>query len=197
MSILLPYNQFVNQIILEKVKGQEVAIFPGRFQPFHNGHIEAIQRTSQHFKVPVIPIQILSKNENSPFPDSLLEELGQAVVKEFPFIADYVLYPAGRKTVIPQMVALLQEKGYNPIGIGCGSDRLRDYERQVEYLTSPKSDVPVEKFSVAMVDQRLADGPSGTKVREYIINDDKAAFEKATPRGIHKFYKELQKYLNK
>ena len=190
------YKDFVNDIILfEKVDGTKVAIFPGRFQPFHNGHIEAIHRTAKHFGVPVIPIQIKSKNENSPFPDSLLEKIGKAIVKEFPFIQDYALYPPDRKTVIPQMVKFLQEKGYNPIGVGCGSDRLKDYERQVDYLTSPKSDVLVDEFSVAMVDQRLADGPSGTKIREYLMNDDKTAFEKATPRSLHPFYKELQKYI--
>jgi|LakMenE01Jun11ns_1017448.scaffolds.fasta_scaffold9943446_4 cytidyltransferase-like protein len=193
---MLKFKEFVSDILIfEKVDGKEVAIFPGRFQPFHNGHIEAIHRAAKQFGVPVIPIQIKSKNENSPFPDSLLEKIGKAMVKEFPFIEDYVLYPADKKTVIPQMVKLVQERGYDPIGVGCGSDRLRDYERQVEYLTSPKSDVPVNKFSVIMVDERRADGPSGTKVREALMNDDKEAFEKATPRSLHPFYKELQKYL--
>jgi cytidyltransferase-like protein len=89
---MLKFKEFVSDILIfEKVDGKEVAIFPGRFQPFHNGHIEAIHRAAKQFGVPVIPIQIKSKNENSPFPDSLLEKIGKAMEKEFPLIEDYVL----------------------------------------------------------------------------------------------------------
>lgn len=193
---ILKYNDFVESL-LEKVDGTEVCIFPGRFQPFHNGHILALERTVKHFNVPVIPIQIFSKTEESPFPTSLLEKMGKAVAKEFPFIEDYQLYPPGKKTVIPQMVKFLQELGYNPIGIGCGSDRLADYERQVAYLTSPKSDVKVDRFSVAMVDERVSDGPSGTRVRQAIIDDNQDLFRKLTPRGIHPFYSQMYKELSK
>ena len=93
------------------------------------------------------------------------------------------------------MVKLLQDKGYEPIGIGCGSDRLKNYERQVAYLISPKSDVPVNEFSVEMVDARNPGGPSGTKVREAIIAGDVKEFEKLTPKSVHSFYKDLKKYI--
>ena len=127
---------FDDFILMEKSSGERVCIFPGRFQPFHLGHIAALRETSMRFQCPVIPIQILSKTDKSPFPDSLLKKMGDAVAKEFEFIAEYVLYPSGLKTVVPQMVKLLQDQGYKPIGIGCGSDRQKDYDRQVAYLTS-------------------------------------------------------------
>lgn len=188
---------FENFLILESENGERVAIFPGRFQPFHNGHIASLKRTAEVFDAKVIPIQILSKTDKSPFPDSLLTKIGNAVVREFGFIADYVLYPQNLKTVVPQMVKLLQEKGYNPIGMGCGSDRLKSYESQIKYLNSEKSDVKIyEPFNLEMVDQRVEGGPSGTKVREAIIAGDQDAFEKMTPRSVHPFYKELKKYLS-
>lgn len=188
---------FENFLILESKNGERVAIFPGRFQPFHNGHIASLKRTAEVFDAKVIPIQILSKTDKSPFPDSLLTKIGNAVVREFGFIADYVLYPQNLKTVVPQMVKLLQEKGYNPIGMGCGSDRLKSYESQIKYLNSEKSDVKIyEPFNLEMVDQRVEGGPSGTKVREAIIAGDQDAFEKMTPRSVHPFYKELKKYLS-
>lgn len=188
---------FENFLILESENGERVAIFPGRFQPFHNGHIASLKRTAEVFDVKVIPIQILSKTDKSPFPDSLLTKIGNAVTREFGFIADYVLYPSNLKTVVPQMVKLLQEKGYNPIGMGCGSDRLKSYESQIKYLNSEKSDVKIyEPFNLEMVDQRVEGGPSGTKVREAIIAGDQDAFEKMTPRSVHPFYKELKKYLS-
>jgi cytidyltransferase-like protein len=186
---------FDQYILMESASGERVCIFPGRFQPFHLGHIAALERTSIAFNAKVIPIQILSKTEKSPFPDALLTKIGNAVAKEFNFIAEYILYPQNLKTVVPQMVKLLQDKGYEPIGIGCGSDRLKDYERQVAYLVSPKSDVPVNEFSVQMVDARNPGGPSGTKVREAIIAGDQNEFEKLTPKSVHPFYKELKKYI--
>jgi cytidyltransferase-like protein len=183
-------------IIAEATSGERVCIFPGRFQPFHLGHIAALERTSKEFGCKVIPIQILSKTDKSPFPDTLLNKIGKAVAKEFPFIADYFLYPSDRKTVIPQMVKYLREQGYNPIGMGCGSDRMKAYEPQIKYINSEKSDVPVdEPFELKNVDDRQTGGPSGTKVREAIIADDKTTFDELTPKSVHPFYKELKKHL--
>lgn len=176
--------------------GTKVCIFPGRFQPFHNGHIAALKKASEVFGLPVIPIQILSKTDKSPFPDALLEKIGKAVAKEFPFIADYFLYPSNLKTVVPQMVKFLRERGYESIGMGCGSDRMKAYEPQIKYLNSDRSDVPVsEPFRLEMVDERIPNGPSGTKVREAIVDGNEAEFKKMTPNGVHPFYKELKKHL--
>ena len=186
---------FEELVFEANINGKRVCIFPGRFQPFHNGHIEALKRTSEAFCCPVIPLQIFSKNEKSPFDINLLTKIGHKVAAEFSFIESFWIYPLGNKTVIPQMVKFVQEKGLNPIGIGCGSDRQKDYERQVAYLTSDKSDVPVDEFSVAMVDSRQEGGPSGTKVREAIIADDETEFKILTPKSVHPFYKELRKKL--
>lgn len=185
------------QIFEGMFDGKRVCIFPGRFQPFHNGHIAALKRASEVLGVPVIPIQILSKTDKSPFPDALLEKIGKAVAKEFPFMADYFLYPSNLKTVVPQMVKFLRDKGYESIGMGAGSDRMKSYEPQIRYLNSEKSDVPVpEPFRLEMVDERIPNGPSGTAVREAIQNDDEAAFKKMTPKSVHPFYKELKKYIS-
>jgi cytidyltransferase-like protein len=188
---------FEDFIFEATLNGERVCIFPGRFQPFHLGHIAALERTSKQFGLPVIPLQILSKSEKSPFPDALLQKIGNAVAKEFNFMAAYFLYPTDRKTVIPQMVKFLREQGYESIGMGCGSDRMKAYEPQIKYLNSDKSDVPVsEPFELKNVDERQSGGPSGTKVREAIIADNKAEFEKMTPKSVHPFYKELKKYLS-
>ena len=177
--------------------GKRVCIFPGRFQPFHNGHIAALKKASEVLGAPVIPIQILSKTDKSPFPDALLEKIGKAVAKEFPFLADYFLYPSNLKTVVPQMVKYLREKGYESIGMGAGSDRIKSYEPQIKYLNSEKSDVPVsEPFRLEMVDERAVGGPSGTKVREAILNDDEVTFKNMTPKSVHPFFKELKKYIS-
>jgi hypothetical protein len=81
--------------------------------------------------------------------------------------------------------------------MGAGSDRMKSYEPQIKYLNSEKSDVPVsEPFRLEMVDERAVGGPSGTKVREAIQNDDEDTFNKMTPKSLHPFYKELKKYIS-
>lgn len=185
-----------NQFLCESITGERVIIFPGRFAPFHNGHIAALERASKEFDLKVIPLQILSKSEKSPFPDTLLKKIGNSVAKEYGFIKAYELYPTDKKTVIPQMVKYLRELGYNPVSMACGSDREKSYIPQLNYLNSEKSDVPVtEPFGLKVVDARTPEGASGTKVREAIINDDQKTFEEMTPKSIHKFYNELKKYL--
>lgn len=193
----MKYLQTFESFIFE-AEGKKVVFFPGRFQPFHNGHLAALKRTSEEFGLPVIPLQIVSKSEESPFPDSLLTKMGNDVVKANSFIADFFIYPAGQKTVIPLMVQFLRKQGYEPMGLGCGADRLTDYNRQVAYITGPKTDTPVDPgFAVKMVDERVAGGPSGTKVRQAIADDDQKAFDALMPKELHKYYKELQKYIQK
>ena len=184
------------EFILEaEFGGKRVCIFPGRFQPFHLGHIAALKEASNRFNCPVVPIQIVSKTEKSPFPDALLQKMGDAVAKEYNFIGGFFIYPPGLKTVVPQMVKYLRENGFEAIGMGCGSDRVKSYEPQIKYLNSEKSDVPVsEPFRLEMVDERIPNGPSGTKVRAAIANGDENEFNKLTPKSLHKFYKDLEKY---
>ena len=192
------FKTFEQFIFEAEFNGERVCIFPGRFMPFHNGHIASLKKTSEIFGMPVIPLQILSKSDKSPFSEELLKEIGESISSEFSdWMAAYFLYPQDRKTVIPQMVKFLREQGFEPIGMGCGSDRLKAYEPQVKYINSEKSDVPVsEPFKLEMVDERGEGGPSGTKVREAIKNDDEATFKKMTPESMHEYYDELKKQLD-
>jgi cytidyltransferase-like protein len=97
MKNLLTFEQFVNENNLFEADfgGTRVVIFPGRFQPFHNGHIAALKKASDIFQLPVVPVQILSKTDKSPLNDGLLMKIGQAVSKEFDWMAGYSLYPPG------------------------------------------------------------------------------------------------------
>jgi GNAT superfamily N-acetyltransferase len=191
------FEEFIFEAEVIDFGGQKVAIFPGRFQPAHLGHLAAFKEASRRFGVPVVPIQIFSKTDKSPIPDKVLEKMGNDMVKEFDFLAGYVLYPSTLKTAVPQMVKLLREQyGFEAIGMGCGSDRLKSYEPQIKYLNSEKSDTPVSQtFQLEMVDERIPDGPSGTKVRQAIANGDQEAFEKYMPKSLHKYFGELQKYI--
>jgi cytidyltransferase-like protein len=191
------FEGFIYEAVISEItEGEEVIFFPGRFQPFHNGHMAAMERASKEFGLPVIPLQILSAREESPFPDTLLEAMGKAIADSTGFLANYFIYPTGTKTVIPLMVKYLREQGYEPLGLACGSDRLTDYTRQVAYINSPKTDVVVKAgFEVKMVDARDSDGASGTKVRDALKEGDKKTFELMMPKVLWPYYDELKKYI--
>ena len=199
MKNIKSFEDFIleNNLFEAEFGGTKVVIFPGRFQPFHNGHIAALKKAHDIFRLPVVPVQILSKTDKSPFDDGLLMKIGQSVAKEFSWMAGYSLYPPGLKTVVPQMVKYLREQyNFEPVGMGAGSDRIKSYESQIKYLNSEKSDVPVsEPFRLEVCDERVPGGPSGTKVREAIVADDKALFEQLTPKSVHKFYNDMKKAL--
>jgi cytidyltransferase-like protein len=197
MNYVKTFESFLYEAAISEISnGKPVVFFPGRFQPFHNGHLAALKRTSEEFGKPVIALQIVSKNEDSPFPDALLNKMAKDVVAANGFLADFLIYPKGEKTVIPLMVQYLRKQGYESFGLGAGADRMKDYLRQVDYITSPKTDTIVDpSFTVKMVDAREGDGPSGTKVRQALKDDNQEAFNALMPKELHKYYKELQKYV--
>lgn len=193
------FEQFINESVEKSLvtPGKKVSFMPGRFQPFHKGHIAALKRTAEKLGHPVIPIQILSKKDKSPFPERLLQRIGDDVAKNNDFIENYYLYPNSYgKTVIPWFVRYLRDNGYEAVGFGAGSDRIKAYQPQVNYITSDKTDTEVlPNFKMELVDVREEDGPSGTKVREALKNGDEAAFKEMVPSYLHKYYKELKKYV--
>ncbi len=192
----MSFLKFKDYLLFESHNGKKVAIFTGRFQPIHLGHLAAMKRTAESLNCPVIPLQIISKTKRSPFDVILLEKIAKTIVKEYSFITDFFILPSTVQNVIPQLIKFLQNKGYNPIGLGCGIDRVKDYQRQLGYLSAENADVKVDTFEVAMVDQRGESGYSGTAVREALKNGDIKEFEKMTPQCIHKFYAELKRKLD-
>lgn len=176
-------------------KGSEVIIFPGRFQPFHNGHIEAFRRASKEFDLPVLPVVIWTKtSEKSPFDAKLQSKAGSLIAKKFDFIVDPIVY----KTVdLPNIVADINKKGFTVKGFACGSDRFRSYENQLKKFKDGKYEVKaVEGFDWKMVDDRDSDGPSATKIREAIKQDNQKEFERGTPTPIHILWKEFKSQID-
>lgn len=192
------FEQFINEVnTTQPIEGTEVVVMPGRFQPFHNGHIAALKNAAKMFGKPVIAMQIVSQKEESPFPENLLLKIGAEVAKNEPEIADFFIYPNNYgRTVIPWFVRFLREQGYETVGVGAGSDRIKAYTPQLKYITSDKTDTTVHPdFEMKMVDARAEGGPSGTKVRQALLEDNKEEFEKLVPKYLYKYYSELKKFV--
>lgn len=193
------FEQFINEAveISNPIDGKEVVIMPGRFQPFHKGHLIALENASKQFDMPVIPIQVVSKKDKSPFPEKLLQQIGDDVAKNESYIEKFFIYPQGYGlTVIPWFVRFLRDNGYETVGVAAGSDREKAYAGQMKYITSERTDTIVSPdFEMKIVDQRVEGGPSGTKVRETLAADDQEAFNELVPTYLHKYYRELKKYI--
>jgi cytidyltransferase-like protein len=193
------FSEFLNENFLFEMGVQQVAYFPGRFQPFHLGHLNAVKRTSEKFGVPVIPLQILSKKETSPFPDSLLEKMSNELKRAYPFIADFFIYPTNiAPNFVSDVVKFIRSKNYEPIGLGCGADRYKDYVRQIDLSKKNAEKYGViipDNFTAEMVDDRASGEYSGTAVRKALAENDIQTFEKMMPPVLHKYYNELKKYV--
>ena len=155
MKYIKLFETFINEAveISNPIDGKEVVIMPGRFQPFHLGHLAAIENASKQFGKPVIPIQVISKKDKSPFPEKLLQQMGDDVAKNESYIEKFFIYPRGYGlTVIPWFVRFLRDNGYETVGMAAGSDREKAYAGQMKYITSDKTDTVVkDEFEMKIV----------------------------------------------
>lgn len=199
MKYVKLFEQFLGEAVevSKPIEGKEVVIMPGRFQPFHLGHLAALENASKQFGKPVIPIQIISKKEKSPFPEKLLQKIGDEVAKKEKYLERFFIYPQGYGlTVIPWFVRFLRDNGYETVGMAAGNDREKAYKGQMKYIKSDKTDTIVkDEFEMKIVDQRIEGGPSGTKTRNAIAEGDRESFESMVPEYLYKYYDELKKYL--
>jgi len=190
------YVKDFTSFIIEANSGKRVAIFPGRFMPVHMGHITAFKNTQKEFGIPVIPIQIAKPGKNSPFPIELLEDIGKAVQAEYSsIIADWIILPQDVISFLPEMIKVVMQSGFDPVALGCGADRYKDYQKQAKYLLSPDSNIQINDFQIKTVMSRDEDGPSGTKIREILKEGRKDLFEKEVPKSVWPFYKSLKEYI--
>lgn len=185
-----------SQFIIEKKFIEETVIFPGRFQPFHLGHIESFENAKQIFGgVKISPIIIWTRtSEKSPFDLNLMKEMAGELRKEYKdLFHNFFIF----KTVdLPAIVDGIRKFGYEPIGMATGSDRAPKYKPQVEKLASGFYDVDLDRFDMRISNVRSSDGISGTKVRNYIKENNIEDFKRATPECLHPFFDRLQNAIN-
>lgn len=195
------YNNFK----LNENKLKDVIIMPGRFMPCHSGHIELLKQASKFYKLPIVIVQIISKNKKSPFSSSLLTKMRNAIIKEFNFIEDFVEYPQSNPAFIANIIRYLKQIGYNPVGMTCGSDREKGYRDSIKWMeTSPKMktefpDITFETpfkldFIIKRDDKNIV---SGTLVRESLINNDFESYKKYMPKSTWLLFNEFKSELQK
>ena len=207
MKHILSWNKFIklNEKLSEDelkqnadiTDNEEVIIIPGRFQPFHNGHLAMIKNANKIFNKPVCVMQIKSKTDKSPIPEELLRKICKDVEDNEQYIKSFTIFPLEDygKAVASYLVKYARRLGFEPVGFGCGEDRLSNWNMLVNWMKSDKTDTFIKpEFEVKSCDDRSG-GYSGTKVREAIANNDYELFKSMVPEYLWKYYDELKKYI--
>jgi hypothetical protein len=168
-------------------KRKLVNVVVGRFVPFTIGHFQMGKDLVAENGYPVVYIYIRSKSgENSYLSDSLIERYMADVVKKYSHIEDAFSMTG---SFIPVVIMELQRRGYEPVLLGAGPDRVSTYEGMVKRM---KNIDVVDGFGIFPLMTRIT---SATEVRAAIKEDDYNKFKKLTPAVIHKYYKEIQEEL--
>lgn len=104
-----------------------VNIFPGRFQPFHNGHLKAIKKMYDVNKKPTVIVVISKDDKEHTYNQELHSSIFKDLIKNHEFIKDIVF---AKKGWIKDIVNSLRPK-YEPVLWGFGDDRKENYTSQI------------------------------------------------------------------
>lgn len=169
---------------------KQVNIFPGRFQPFHDGHLRCCEDAYKENGYPTVIMYIHNTkfDKKKPFDDKILIEELEIVKSNYEFIEDFI--PMTRP-LLGVMCESLKDKGYEANIWLAGPDRIESYKKQL----NPKYiDELGVKLPELMETQRYC---SATEVREAILRGDKKTFEKLMPKGTDKLWEKYKKEIDK
>jgi cytidyltransferase-like protein len=166
---------------------QDVNLLVGRFQPFHNGHLNMVKKMAEKNELPSI-IAVVHPGHNrsgkTPFDEDLVSKYMETVVKENAGkILGYFIVNRGLLGII---YGKAKELGYSVISIAAGDDRIDDYKKQTEYLKKAGGDFP-DDIEIIQTPR----SSSGTEVRGKIDNEDFVGFKKLVPHAVSTFYDQL------
>lgn len=157
---------------------KKINIIVGRFQPFHNGHLKMAEEMYKINKLPTVLVCVNNgKNASgkSPLSKFILDHLFKSLIEDEQYIKDYIFVDSG---FVINIIDKIRPE-YEPIIWAAGEDRIEGYKKQIEFITkNNKSLHPDFKF---ILTDRLT---SSSAIRNYIENNDFAAFKSLVPSSI-------------
>lgn len=179
---------------------KRVNIFVGRFQPFTAGHykcvLEAKARTGLPTVICMMNIPESKLDKKHPFTTEMLVDLYSDLFRSDKNIADVV--PVASADIV-KIGQLLNSMGYEIAAWTCGSDRVDTYRRMsTNYHDQAGLSDDFELVEV-MRDETSEENISATKVRNCLLDDDRAGFDRMTPMGPNKdvLYNTLRRQIRK
>ena len=195
---------FKNFFLLEEIADLDaiptgsipVVLFIGRFQPFHNGHLEFIKKISSKYPKYKVLIGIVKGLKSSldkdlnPLPFDIQKKIILKGLGEYS--KNVIIFPREFSSgYIPSIFEILRGDDYEVKVVIAGQDRATSYKEVISFMNVNFKTVDIE---VNVADKRYF-AVSGTQVRETIKNDNFEEFKKLVPEGLYKYFWELQKYI--
>jgi nicotinamide mononucleotide adenylyltransferase len=159
---------------LREMKGNNGAIFIGRFQPPTKMHVQIVREGLEKFdNVYLVIVVSKKKNSQNPFSTQTIEFLWRQVFPKIKFL----------HVQTGNISRILEKSPYNINAILAGSDRKQDYEKQL--TTNP--DVYIDEIF------RFHEDVSATKVRESLFTDSFDKYKKNMDPVHYKYFEQLKK----
>lgn len=185
------FIDYTNALILEDFAAdfpekatKKAQLFLGRMQPIHKGHAAILKM----MKTPIVVLVKGAKSGEDKSRNPLDAKYQTKLIKMIDKSVEVLVFPTG---YVPEMIKTLREKGIEIDTILAGNDRIGSYKKQIDGLNK-KLDKDKQMKIKYTETPRVA---SATDVRNAIRNDDQEAFEKLTPKVIHKEYAKLRKLI--
>lgn len=158
-------------------------LYLGRFQPFHNGHLAAVNQMRGIKVIAVVKGKQTKKSDN-PIPTEAQVNMIKKVIGD---TAVVIAVPNG---YVPDIIETIRDQyGLEPTGVICGSDRIGEYKAQIERANRTLEKVIKLEFKEA---DRIT---SGSEVREAIRSGDRKAFEANVPKQLWDEFTNLAEYM--
>lgn len=170
---------------------KKVNVFPGRFQPFHCGHLQACKDAYEENGLPTVVMYIHNDkfDERKPFNDEIIEKELNIIKNEEDCIEDVIWLNRPWPTLVCRV---LLEHGYEPVLWLAGEDRINSYKNMVQ-VDKIRNELNIEPPQFYLTNRY----ESATSVRESILNNDLDTFISKMPDNTDILYNEFKEQLNK
>ena len=170
---------------------KKVNVFPGRFQPFHNGHLQAIKDAYEENELPTVVMYIHNDkfDNRKPFNDEIIERELNIIKNWEDCIEDVIWLSRPWPTLVCR---ILLEHGYEPVLWLAGEDRINSYKNMVQE-DKIRNELKIEPPKFYLTSRY----ESATSIREAIRNDDIVTFLNKMPENTGLLFDEFKEQLNK
>lgn len=164
----------------KKTTPKKVNMVVGRFQPFHNGHLEMAKELYAANKLPVLFVVVNtgSATKQSPFTEKTVATYMDNVVSENP--KQFAGFVFTKRGFIDDIITAARQD-YEPVLWGVGEDRVDDYQKQIELNYKKGNPLNLSDKFLIMQTKRVQ---SGSDIRKSIENDSFTKFKESVPRGV-------------
>ena len=168
---------------------KNVNVLIGRFQPFHNGHLQVCRDARKENGFPTVVMYIHNEkfDQKKPFSDGLLEKEFEILKQTEDCFEDAIWLRRPWPTLICR---ILQEHGYNPILWLAGEDRIDGYRKLMdEQKIRDELNMEPPAFYIT---QRYG---SATDVRNALKSGNKDFYMEHMPVGTEVLFEEFTEQL--